>query len=394
MSGIRRHGAGWQTDVRVAGQPRSVFSWPLDTDRAEMQAWIKDEKARLRLASPRATKGTFAADAKRYLSLVTTMPSYTMRVRDILLWVQVFGTRRRSSITRAEIRAQRDIWRREGPRRIWQKHQDRHGGAWIDVPSPLAPSTVNHRLRALANLWTVLDGLRADNPARDVPELDEEEREDRSLPYALIEMVLDAMPDRGQGRKGETRSDVSKTKARARALAYVGLPQIDIGRLTPDRVNLVEGWVDTGKRKKGKGVLTGRRPLTPEGLDAMRQFVAADAFSDDPKKPFSVSSMYRSIRRACLTVAERLEQDPETAPLAAIVRRIRPYDFRHSYVAEVLEKSGDFHATQILSGHADLRTTLGYGQRGVNPALVAALAKVTAAGGFAAPVKRANSAND
>jgi integrase len=384
VKGIRRHGAGWQAEVRVKGHERSIRQFALDADPAEIQAWRKDEKARLRLTSPRATKGTFAADAKRYLSLVTTMPSFKMRKRDIGLWIGVFGTRARSSITRADIRAQRDRWHREGPKRVWRKHSDRHGGGWVDVPGPLAASTVNHRLRALANLYTVLDGRHAPNPARDVPEIEEEEGEDRSLPYTLIEMIIAAMPDRSQGKKGVKRTAVSLTKIRARVMAYVGLPPADIGRLTSERVNLDAGWVDTGKRKKGKGVLTGRRPLTPEGASALRAFVAAEAFGS-----FSTSSLLKSVRRACRKVADVLAKDNETAALAPIVRKIRPYDLRHSYVAEVLEKSGDFHATQLLSGHAELRTTMSYGRRAVNPALTAALAKVTAAGGFAAPANRA-----
>src|SRR5689334_10431291 len=145
--GIRRHGAGWQTEVRVTGQPRSVAQWPIDTPEAVMQDWRKREKATLRLKAPRATKGTFAADAKIYLAMVKTMPSFKSRRRDILLWVAAFGARSRASITKADIRLQRDRWHLEGPRRVWQKHQDgRRGGEWVDVPGPLAASTVNHRL--------------------------------------------------------------------------------------------------------------------------------------------------------------------------------------------------------------------------------------------------------
>jgi integrase len=389
MKGIRRHGTGWQAEVRVTGHPRSVRQFPISATSDAMQDWRKDEKARLRLTAPRATKGTFASDARRYLALVKTMPSFTSRKRDIELWIEVFGTRPRSSITRADIRAQRDTWHLHGPRRVWQKHPDgRRGGQWIDVPSPLAASTINHRLRALANLWTELDGRHAPNPAREVPELEEDDSIDRSLPYQLIEMIVEAMPDRGKPTKGASRPSVSLTKIRARVMAYVGLPPVDIGRLTPQRIDLDAGWVDTGKRRKGKGVLTGRRPLTAQGAAALQAFVSANAFG-----PFSTSSMRQSIRRACRTVALRLGKNPETADLAAIVARIRPYDFRHSYVTEVLDKSGDLLATQLLSGHADLRTTIRYAKRAVNPVMRAALNKVTASGGFAAPVDRASTPN-
>lgn len=135
--------------------------------------------------------------------------------------------------------------------------------------------------------------------------------------------------------------------------------------------------MNSGRRRKGKGALTGRRPLTELGADALRQLVAAGGLGR-----FSSSSMRASIRRACERLAQALEGQPGGAELAATLRRIRPYDFRHSYVSEVLEKSGDFHPTQLLAGHADMRTTLRYARRAVNPVLVAALAKATAAGAF------------
>lgn len=400
--GIRRHGAGWQAEVRVTGHPRSLHQFPLDTDPRIMQQWRRDERGRLRLSGPaRASKGTFAADAKRYLELVATMPSFKMRRRDILLWVEVFGTRPRASITRAEIRAQRDRWHIHGPKRRWRAHSPgTRDGGWEDVPGPLAASTVNHRLRALANLWTELDGLHAPNPAREVPELQEADGEAYGLPYSLIEMILAAMPDRGRpikgagkkagGVKGEGWPTTSLTKLRARAIAYTGLSHAELGRLTANSVNFEEGWVNSGRRRKGTGFATGRRPLTPQGLHALRQMAAANAWG-----PFSASSMRKSIRGACAVLSASLAGQPGAEAIIATLAKIRPYDFRHSYVSEVLELSGDFHATRLLAGHADMRTTLRYGRRAVNPVLVAALAKVTASGGFSsglsfAPEKRAN----
>jgi len=387
--GIRRHGAGWQVEIRVKGFDRVVKAFPLDTDPAEMQAWRKREKAKLQAQRPRASAGTFAADAKKYLALVKTMPSYKSRARDIALWVEVFGTRSRASITAVEIRAQRDEWLLNGPRRVWRKHRDRYGGAWVDVPGLLAASTVNHRLRALANLWTVLDGRHEPNPVRDVPEVDEPDGAERGLPYELIEMILAAMPDRGPGIKGQRRAVDSKTKARARVIAYVGLEHSAIGRLTPAAINLEDGWVDPGKRRKGKGALASRIPLTEHGVEALREFIRVDAFG-----PFSASSMRACIRRAARRVAAAVESQPGGAAIAAVLRQLRPYDFRHSYVSEMLEKSGDFNVARLLARHADIRTTLRYGKRAVNPVLVAALAKVKAAGGFAAPANRATTVND
>lgn len=47
----------------------------------------------------------------------------------------------------------------------------------------------------LENLWTVLDGLKADNPARDVPEAVEPEPISRGLPYDVVEAIVAQMPD-------------------------------------------------------------------------------------------------------------------------------------------------------------------------------------------------------
>ncbi|HXG72877.1 MAG TPA: site-specific integrase [Gemmatimonadaceae bacterium] len=377
--GIRRHGLGWQAEVRITGHPRAVEQFPLDTPPAEMQHWRKEEKARLRRTVQRVASGTFADDANRYLKMVAEMPSITARTRDIGLWVELFGTRRRSTISRGEIRAQRDAWRARGPKRVYRKRPDRYGGDWIELETPLAASTVNHRLRALANLWTELDGRHAPNPVREVPELDEGDGGAYGLPYAVIEAILDAMPDRGQGLKKKTRSKISLTKIRARVIAYTGLSNAEIGRLTPEQVNFAEGWVSTGTRRKGKGALTGRRPLTAQGLAALQALADAKAWG-----PFARSSMRHSIRRACERIAHQAEQAPDGAQLAAALRRFRPYDFRHSYVSEILDKSGgDFHATRLLAGHADLRTTMRYLTRTIDPVLSDALAKVLAAGGFA-----------
>lgn len=427
-AGVRRHGAGWQASVFVAGV-RHYATFPIDEPLETILAWRKTERARLQLAhvkrGRRPAAGTFASEAKAYLAAVRAMPSYKGRARDIGLWAALFKERRRDTITRLDIQAQRDRWALHGPKCILKKaEKDAHGrviraAQWTEVDAPLAASTVNHRLRALSHMWTVLDGRHAPNPAREVPELEEPEGEALGLPYELVETILAAMPDRRYGRKltdadvvdirsrlaqgpevvksaiaraagiSETmvrkiaRGDLrarrdapSKAKARMAMIAYIGIAPSEMMRLKPHTVSTTAAWIDTGRRRKGKGWSTGRRPLTEPGVKALERFIAADAFG-----PFSRDALADSFHRACRHVAAAFERAGELAA-AHQVRQLRPYDFRHSYVSEVLEKSGDFHATQLLAGHADLRTTLRYGKRGIRPALVAALEKVKAMGGF------------
>lgn len=388
---MRRHHGGLQAAVRVTGHKPVYRQYDISyiNKLGEIQQWRKEETARLRAQRPKPTKGTFPGDVREYLSLpsVRMMPTFAERKRDIELWLPVIGSIPRSEIRIATIRAQRDVWHERGPKRVWRAWRadgsQKPGGRYVDVEAPLAPSTVNHRLRALAHFFTTLDGLRAPNPAREVPELDEDDGAERGFPYDVIEAIIAAMPDRGRAAKGATRPTVSETKIRARVIAYAGLEHIAIERLTLKMMNLEAGWIDRPKRKKGKGTKSRRVPLTEQGIAALKDFVAAGLIG----KKFSRSSMCQSIYRACEKVARDAEQ-LGAHELAAALRKMRPYDLRHSYVSEVLEKSGgDFHATQLLSGHEHLSTTLRYGKRGVSPALASALAKVRAAGGFgAAPV--------
>lgn len=170
MKGIRRHGLGWQARVFVSGMPPSAQAFPLDTDEREMQEWRRAERIRLLHArgeqaiAGRLPAGTFERDAQRYLESVRALKDYRGRCYDIALWAAVFQGRRTHSIRPHEIRAQRDAWLTVGPKRVY----DRKAQRWVLREIPLAASTVNHRLRALENLYTVLFP-QGYNPVRDVP---------------------------------------------------------------------------------------------------------------------------------------------------------------------------------------------------------------------------------
>lgn len=76
-----------------------------------MQEWRKDEQAKARLQRrTRAAFGQFSADARRYLSLVSKLPTITDRTREIGYWVAAFGARARDRITAGDVRALRDRW--------------------------------------------------------------------------------------------------------------------------------------------------------------------------------------------------------------------------------------------------------------------------------------------
>ena len=152
--------------------------------------------------------GPFSADAARYLDAVAALTTIEQRRQHINEWVAIFGDQPRGSIRPHEIRAQRDRW-------LTTPRTNAQGR----IVKPFAPGSMNKRLRALSNLWRVLDGRHATNPVREVPEATEEEGAPRALPYAVIEAILAAMPDVTRAVKGGHVERGSRTRARLAVIA-------------------------------------------------------------------------------------------------------------------------------------------------------------------------------
>jgi integrase len=358
-TGLYRHGAGWRAVVSAGrGRPPKMRHFPKGTDVRVMQAWRDDERARLRLQrKARATSGTFEYDAQKYLDTVTALSSYAERVADIARWKVIFGTRQRDMITSREIREVRDRWMTE-PR-----------GLAPDGKTPLPPyaaSTINHRLRALSNLWTVLDGRRAPNPVREVPEAPEPDALPRALSYDLIERIIAAVTDRSRPIKGQGNKDtVSLTKVRLRVMAYTGLTYSQLARLTPASVDLQAGSMLVGRRRKGKGAKPRRLPLLPAAIDAFRALAAAQAWG-----PFSGDSVRKTFLLAVGKVRTQLAREGlELAP-------IRPNDLRHSMGSLVYRATGSREAARDLLQHESVRTTERYTLAAVSDVLNAQMALV------------------
>jgi integrase len=337
IKGVRRHGKGWQSFCRVNGDYRSE-SWPLDTPISEMTGWLKAQKGDGAKRKP--SHKSFSKDAQTYLNHVTALPTYSQRVAHINLWVEAFAGRRRSLITSADIRGQRDRW----------------------LLSGLAPHTVNLRLRALSNLWTVLDGRRAPNPVREVPEATEPEPEPRSLPYWLAERIVDAFP---------TRAVLER--AQAQLMITTGLAPVELSRLSPRHWQGATLFVQG--RRKGAGGAARVIPLTAAATAALSAFRTARGWERLPSKQF-----YRLFRKACQLVAD----DPlvlEPA-LRDRLRTVAAYDLRHSYATALYRASGDAHAAANILGHRSKDTTARYIVSAMHERATAAITRLQEAGNF------------
>lgn len=340
MKGIQPTPFGYRAWVRVKGHPRKSKRFSRDTDLETMQLWRERERAKLILTrqqwKSQEPSGSFRQNAILYLESVKGMPSYTDRVREMFEWVALFGDQDCDTIAAVQIRAQRDRWLTVGPR------SRQRGKVRIIEAKPLAASSVNHRLRALRNMWTVL-WPGTPNPVKDVPEADEPTPMPRALPAAIINAAFAKLPP-------------GKTKARLNVLRWTGFPAKTLMRLSPADVDLETGLVYLSGRKKGKGTRGTVLPLLPAAIHAFKQIAKADAWGS-----FSTSGMHSLLERACA---------------AARVPRFTPYQLRHTFGTNFLLATGDLRATQRALTHSTPKLTERYADAALEPALVTAYAKM------------------
>jgi integrase len=319
--------------------------------RGQLRAKLEAHRRKQAEITGGATSG-FRYDAiHRYLPAVQAMPTYSERVRDILLWVDEFGDRDLHSIEAYEIRTVRDRWLTVGPKRKYQKVNG--VGQRVDVAEPLAGSTVNHRLRALSNLWTVLYP-HAPNPVREVPEADEPKELARAIDYDTIRKVFDAMPDRGPGLRGKKRDTHSLAKVCARVMAWTGITYKEVVQLQPDAIVWDRALVLVRPRRKGSGAPGRSVPLNVDALAALQDFDRLAIYDRVPTK----GVILRAWQRACVEI---------------IGRALRLHDIRHSFATGVVRATKDLKTAQLLLGHTNSSTTQRYAVAAMLPLLRAGI---------------------
>ncbi len=335
-TGIQQTPRGWRAFVRVNGRLLSKC-FPPGTSVTTMRRWREDQRVRARLGSELPPAGaTLREDVRDYLTQKQTLITLRHRKDDLALWLAVFGPERiRKSITKGEIRAQMEKWRAEG----------------------YAANTVNHRRTALLDLWSVLDGKTAPNPAKEAPRYRDESLDapPRALSATATALILDAMKP-------------SLTKARITLMALTGWPQAQIMKLTPADIR----WNDAVRlqfRRKGKGAAGVWLPLLPHAWAALHAFKEIGAWGE-----FSTSSARTAFRRAAAKVRATI-----MLPLALWqeLEDVTPYQERHSFASLVAAVTRDDRAVQTLLQHSDIRTTHRYTETTADPRAVEGLRKVT-----------------
>jgi site-specific recombinase XerD len=345
----------------------------------EAEEWREDRRveARRKQADDPVPVGTgFLADAETYLEAVQAMLGFKDRRRHMREWAALFGERPRDEVHPHEIRAQRDRWLTVGPKRVLVKPAGEKA-RWEVRPIPLSASSVNHRLRALENFYTVLGGRDGYNPVREVDEAEPPEELPKGQTFALAYEILAHMPDVTTPKKGGAVEKGSLSRVRFETMLVTGFPAKQLGMLLPEHVNWDVPSVTPPKRLKGRRRRRARarrqvkpRQLMPAAVPVLRRFFAMGA-----NRQFSSTSLGRSIKRAIRsanTVRARLKLPP-------IPETLRPYDLtRHTFGTEVFRLTQNVLLVKDLLGHATIEQSERYAMAAIQEHQVTSVAELSA----------------
>lgn len=299
---------GWRVFAFVAGKLRVLPQFPAETPIAEMRE-ARDQLIAEYTGGPVPAEGSFAADVRRYLERpeIAAMPSFQQRAAHLDLWLTMLGRdRSRVSITQDEVERVLQQWLAAG----------------------LAAATVYHRRTALGSCCATLGGH---NPVTGTTKPDHYRPIDRSIPFAVIEQIIAAMPVsayRSRGIKG-----TSLARLRVAVIAHTGIPPAELMKLRSHHFDRENAMLHTPWREKGAGTPAHIRELTPDGVAAFIALDAAHGWGKFAEERLS-ASFKRAARRVC---------GHDT--------RIRLYDLRHSFGADLYRSTGDLATVGRMLGH-------------------------------------------
>lgn len=311
FTGVYHDKAGVSIVVSVRGKPREFRHDEHEKPYARYDRHtLKDERKRVQLREnvlaerARARAHTVAHDLPRYYD--TLSGSHRRNTKSYLAhFERAFGERARDEITELDLQQ-------------WFAAIDKK------------PSTKNHIRHAVISFYQTLNGPQGANPARVLKKVREEYPDARALSYDAIEAIFKALTP-------------SPAKARLMVMAYTGLPQHLIAKITPHHLHLERAEVWATPRRKGAGAEGRMLHLSKKGVEAFKEFVRVNAFGSFQNKQLT-STFRHGAKLAKITLPEQT----------------RPYDLRHSFLTETLRETGDLHAVSELAMHATLEQTKRY----------------------------------
>ena len=190
--------------------------------------------------------------------------------------------------------------------------------------------------------WTVIEGLRADNPCDgiDSPKLG------RYLPQVLsveeVAAIIDSVPD---GSWNGVRD-----RAILEVLYGCGLRVSELCGLLISHVYASEGFV----RVVGKG---DKERLVPIGGMAADAFSAWLALRPEPASPEFDDVAFLNRYGRPLSRVSVFNMIKKQAIIAGVNKEISPHTFRHSFATHLIENGADLRVVQEMLGHESILTT-------------------------------------
>ena len=286
-------------DRKTGPRPKEK-RFPKGTALRDTEAVATGPAAEMRRQDMRPALGTLAADVERYLerSEVRSLTSRKSRGADTRAWLPLLGHLRRDHITPSHLQQRIEEWRNAG----------------------IAVWTIRHRINALRQLYSVLDGPTAFNPARSIIAPPKPRAVPRAIDYGTIRTVLNQM-------------EPSATKAFLMIMAFCGFRPEEIRRTEPwmvkqdaDPPNVI--------RNTAKGGDVTVVPLSDEGVLAWRMFTEHAGFE---KRPEVTDRRGRPRQTRTFPNANR---DWKAAMVRAGFAPTRSYDLVHSYCTTLLLEGG------------------------------------------------------
>jgi len=191
-------------------------------------------------------------------------------------------------------------------------------------------------------LWTIEQGLRADDPATDLatPKLP------RALPKAMTESEVESLlaaPDL-------TDSLGLRDKAMLELLYATGLRVSELVTLRGEQLSLAQGVV----RVRGKGSKERLVPLGDEAQHWIERYLreARSAIHVRPQPALFITQRGASMTRQGFWLLIK-----RYAIIAGVRSSLSPHTLRHSFATHLLNHGADLRVVQLLLGHSDLSTT-------------------------------------
>lgn len=308
--GLFRDQWGIAAIVKV-GKVQREQRFPLDTPDDELKAWQAETRAALYQAQrhepaplpgqAKPQRGTIQTDGDRYLALRQGRPSFKADRSHMRAWQAMYGPIRRAYLKPSDVARAIADWQAEGFR----------------------PQTIIHRCRVLRHMYQTLDGAKAKPPFEGVTRPTKPRPVPTTVPVQTIVSTLDKLE----------RLEPAMA-ARFRILALTGQRPTQLMRTSVQDVNLKRGIWMVPAAKLGH---TRELFLNPDMRAAWKTLIKLDALGE-----YDTSRMAKLLRQC------------------GWPKGIRPYNVRHSFAVDALERGVDLGDLQGLLGHSEIETTRAY----------------------------------